>query len=111
MQEIEQKTIKRSYNLPPELAKEWEDFHLPSTKDFSPSVAAAFLLYMIMEPALREKLRKLAFQKDIKKARIEARKALRDTMKDAYITGFIGAFSEEDRKILMETFLRKEKNH
>jgi hypothetical protein len=102
--------IKRSYYFSPELLKEWEIFHLPS-KDYSPSAAAAFLVYITLEPALREQLRKLAFQKDIKKARIEARKALRETMINAYMTGFVGIFSEEDRRILMERFLQTEKKH
>jgi alpha-amylase/alpha-mannosidase (GH57 family) len=100
--------IKRSYYFSPELLDEWEKFHAPS-KDYSPSAAAAFLIYMVLEPALREQLRKLAFQKDIKKARIEARKALRQNIIDAYMSGFVGIFSEEDRKILMERFLQTEK--
>jgi hypothetical protein len=102
--------LKRGYNFSRELLEEWEKFHAPS-KDYSPSAAAAFLVYMVLEPALREQLRKLAFQKDIKKARIEARKALRETMINAYMTGFVGIFSEEDRRILMERFLQTEKKH
>jgi len=103
--------VKRGYNFSPELLEEWEKFHAPS-KDYSPSAAAAFLLYMIVEPALRESLRKLACEKDIKKARIKARKLLRKTIVDAYLTGFVGIYSEEDKKILLERFLvdKKQKN-
>jgi len=101
--------IKRGYNFSPELLEEWEKFHSPS-KDFSPSAAAAFLLYMIAEPALREELRKLACKKNIKKAKIEARKLLRKTIVDAYLTGFVGTFSEEDRMILLERAQQLEKD-
>ena len=103
--------VKRGYNFSPELLEEWEKFHAPS-KDYSPSAAAAFLLYMIVEPALRESLRKLACEKDIKKARIKARKLLRKTIVAAYLTGFVGIYSEEDKKILLERFLvdKKQKN-
>ncbi len=102
------KNIKRGYNFSPELLDEWEKFHLPS-KDYSPSAAAAFLLYMVVEPALREALRKLACEKDIKKARLEARKLLRQTIIDAYLTGFVGMFSEEDRAILLGGSMPSEK--
>ena len=100
--------IKRGYNFTPELLDEWEKHHAPS-KDYSPSAAAAFLRYMVVEPALREELRKLACKKYIKKARIDARKLLRQTMIDAYLTGFVGIFSEEDRAILLEAAIRTEK--
>jgi hypothetical protein len=96
--------IKRGFNFSPELLDEWEKFHAPS-KDYSPSAAAAFLLYMVAEPALREELRKLAFSPNIKKARLQARKLLRETIMDAYWTGFVGMYSEEDKKILLERFL------
>jgi len=103
------KNVKRSYNLPRKLLIEWEEFHKPSTKDYSPSAAAAFLLYMVVEPNLRETLRKLAQNQDIKKARIEARKQLRKTIIDAFLTGFVGDFSEEDRALLLEVAIRTEK--
>ena len=91
--------LNRGYRLPAPLIAEWEDFHSPS-RNFSPSVAAAMLLYMIVEPSVREELRKLAMSEDMKKARIEARKVLRKTIVDAYIAGFV--FSEEDRAILLQ---------
>ena len=102
---MDENFLKRSYNFSENLLEEWEKFHAPS-KDYSPSAAAAFLLYMVVEPALREALRKLACQKDIKKAKIEARKLLRQTIVDAYLTGFVGIHSEEDRKILLEHVLQ-----
>jgi len=73
------KNIKRGFNFSPELLAAWEEFHAPS-KDYSPSAAGAFLLWMVVEPRLREQLRKLAFTPNIKKARIEARKALRSEL-------------------------------
>lgn len=78
---------------------------IPQTKHqgFYASVAAAMLLYMIVEPAVRESLRKLACKKDIKKARLEARKFLREAIANAYMTGYLGTFSEEDRTLAMES--------
>jgi len=71
--------IKRGFYFSRELLRDWQEFHAPS-KDYSPSAAAAFLLYMVAEPALREALRKLACEPDIKKARIKAGKLLRKTI-------------------------------
>ncbi len=109
MRYMKENFVKRGYYFSPELLAEWHKFHEPS-KDFSPSAAAAFLLYMIVEPALRESLRKLACQKNIKKSKVEARKLLRQTIVDAYLTGFIGMHSEEDKKILLEFAQRAEKS-
>ena len=106
---MEQKFLKRGFNFTEELLAEWARFHAPS-KDYSPSAAAAFLLYMVIEPSLREALRKLALKKDISKARIEARKLLRETIINAYWTGFIGLQSDEDKKILLERFVQSEEN-
>lgn len=104
---METEFIKRGYYFTPELLKEWEIFHLPS-KDYSPSAAASFLAYMVLEPEAREALRKLACQKDIKKAKVEARKIIRQNIVSAYIAGFVK--TEEDKKILMENFLIKAKH-
>ena len=106
---MDENNIKRGFNFSPELLKEWETLHSPS-KDYSPSAAGAFLLYMIVEPAVREAVRKLAYQKDIKKAKIQARKILRQAIVDAYLTGFVGTFSEEDRAILLESAKRLAKD-
>jgi len=76
---MQQKCLKRSFNFPEKLLSEWREFHKPS-KDYSPSAAAAFLLYMIVEPGVREALRKLACNPDVVKAKIEARKILRQSM-------------------------------
>lgn len=97
---MNENNLPRTYNFPPELLAEWKTFHGSSTKDYSVSAAAAFLLYMVVEPALREKLRQLIYENDMKKARIEARKALRKIIVDGYIAGFV--FSEEDRAILLQ---------
>jgi len=98
--------LKRTYNFTPELLAEWKSFHGSSTKDFSASAGAAFLLYMVVEPALREKLRKLAYENDIKKARVEARKALRQIIIDGYWSGFVGNMSELDTLRDIEHHLR-----
>ena len=105
---MKRKFIKRGFNFTKELLDEWEKFHAPS-KDYSPSAAAAFLAYMILEPALREGLRKLALEKDMAKARIEARKLLRETLIQAYWTNFVGVCSPEDKQILLERALALDK--
>jgi hypothetical protein len=100
--------LKRGYNFPPKLLEAWAEFHAP-TKDYSPSAAGAFLLYMVVEPALRESLRKLACENNVKKAKIEARKQLRETIVNAFLTGFVGDLSPEDRAILIERAVQAEK--
>lgn len=105
---MDKKIIKRSYNFSSELVEAWEKFHSPS-KEFSPSAAAAFLLYMVTEPAIREALRKFAYWDDIEKAKLEARKTLRETIVNSYLSGFIGIHSDEDKKILLENYLKQTK--
>jgi hypothetical protein len=75
----EKKFIKRGYNFTKELIAEWERFHCPF-RDFSPSAGAAFLLYMVADPALHSKLKRLAVSADMKNAKIEARELLRKTV-------------------------------
>ena len=55
---------------------------------------------MVVEPKVRERLRKLADSPDMKSARRQARKVLRETIVDAYYAGF--TFSDADREILRE---------
>lgn len=101
---MKEKFIKRGYNFPIELIAEWEKFHSPY-KDFSPSASAAFLLYMVIEPALREELKRLSVQENIHEAKIEARKLIRETIINAYWSGFVK--TPEDKILLMERFFGK----
>ena len=98
---MEEKKSKKSYYLPDKLIDFFAEFCKPG-RDYSPKVAAGILLYMVVEPSIREALQKLTTRKDIKKARIEARIILRDVLRDAYLTGYIGINSPEDREILLE---------
>lgn len=52
--------VKKSFNVPSELNRRWDDMH-PSKKDHSVSGTAAILLWLALEdyPGLREQLRKL----------------------------------------------------
>ena len=52
--------IKKSFNIPVDLNKRWDEMH-PSKKDMSVSGAAAILLWLALEdyPGLREKLRSM----------------------------------------------------
>ena len=61
---MEKKKIRRSYILPVELAADWEKSHL-SKKDYSPSAAGAFLVWMGLAPELRDAARRLAQQENL----------------------------------------------
>lgn len=56
--------LKRGYYFPQNLLVAWERFHEPS-KDFSPSAAGAFLLWMALGPTTRDRLRQAACSDDI----------------------------------------------
>jgi len=60
MTQVKGKMVKRGYNFPAAIIKAWEELHLPS-KDFSPSAAAAFMIYLELSPEARERLRKLDY--------------------------------------------------
>jgi len=72
---------KRGYNFPIKLIELWEHFHRPS-KDYSPSAAAAFVLYMACNAQIREKLRKLAFE-DVDKAILLAKSIVKEPNQSA----------------------------
>jgi len=61
---MEEKFIKRGYNFGENLLKVWENFHRPS-KDYSPSAAGAFLVWMTLPPEIREQARQAACCQDI----------------------------------------------
>ncbi|HAL45484.1 MAG: hypothetical protein A2Y12_08740 [Planctomycetes bacterium GWF2_42_9] len=102
------KILKRSYNFPAELLDSWKKFHGSSTKDYSASAAAAFLLYMIVEGNIRDEARRLAFEKNIDRAKLDVRVVLRETLADAYRSGYIGIHSAEDKMILIRNNTRIE---
>lgn len=58
--QVKGKMVKRGYNFPTAIIKAWEELHVPS-KDFSPSAAAAFMIYLELSPEARERLRKLDY--------------------------------------------------
>ena len=58
------KVLKRGYYFPPDLLEAWQRFHLPS-KDYSPSAASAFAVWMTLGADKREKIRKIVYTKDI----------------------------------------------
>ena len=70
-----QQLIKRGYYFTPELLAAWQKFHAPS-RDYSPSAAAAFLLYMAVDAETRELARRLAVNKNIKSALKELRREI-----------------------------------
>lgn len=64
---MNEKNIKRGYNFPKKLVAAWEEFHRPS-KDYSPSAAGAFLVWMALPADIREKARQATLEPNIKKA-------------------------------------------
>ncbi len=59
--------LKRGYYLPEDLLEAWQQFHLPS-RDYSPSVSGAFLVWMTLTAEQREKIRKAPYSMDIESA-------------------------------------------
>jgi len=70
--------LKRGYYLPEDLLKVWEQFHAPS-KDYSPSAAGAFWVWMTLTAEKGEKIRKAPYSMDIKSAIRLTRKVLNST--------------------------------
>ena len=88
--------VKRGYLIPPELVGRWEHFHEPG-KDFSPSVAGAFLVWMALEPNVREQARKAAASNNIEKAVKEIRAVLSQSFVDAEVRRFLESLSAEQK--------------
>jgi len=85
---MNEKNIKKSFYVTPELADAWEEFHKPS-KDYSPSAAAGMLFYLMADfPGIRESFRKLATEKDIKKSAQKARQLLIEAVVQSEITRY-----------------------
>ncbi len=107
---MNEKNVKKSFYITPQLAKEWEDFHKPS-KDFSPSAAAGMLLYMIADqPNLREQLRKLATKPDLRKAMKKARQILVDAVLNAEILKEIDSLGTSKAEFLRLLMQAKERD-
>jgi len=76
--------LKRGYYFTPQLLEAWAEFHAPS-KDYSPSAAGAFLIWMALEPDIREMARRAALSDNIKRAIVKVKKRLSDSLVDAEI--------------------------
>lgn len=94
------KFLKRSYFFTPQLLKAWAEFHAPS-KDYSPSAAGAFLVWMALEPDIREKARQAALMSDTKKAIEKVKKMLSDSLVDAEIKDELAKLTAERAKLPM----------
>jgi hypothetical protein len=97
---MDKKLIKRGYNFSQEMIKEWENFHKPS-KDFSPSAAGAFLVWMILPPDIREMARKAAYEPNIKKSLSFIKKELAESLHKKSINRWIAGLSYEQYEALM----------
>ncbi|MGB2809415.1 MAG: hypothetical protein WBC22_16865 [Sedimentisphaerales bacterium] len=74
---MEEKFIKRGYYFPEKLLDEWKNFHAPG-KDYSPSAAGAFLVWMGLDSTIREEAKKKTLLPNLKKAVREVQKLLNE---------------------------------
>jgi len=88
--------LKRGYLIPPVLLDKWEQFHEPS-KDFSPSVAGAFLVWMALDPDVREYARKAACFANAEKAIKEIKTVLSQSFVNAEVQHFLESLSAEQK--------------
>lgn len=84
MTPMDEKFLKRGYYFPLELLDAWEKFHAPS-KDYSPSAAGAFVVWMALGPIERDKIRKATYSGNIVKAIASVREILAQSFVDAEI--------------------------
>ena len=73
---------KKTYYLPKKLSEVFAKWCKPG-RDYSPKIAGAMLAWMTLEPAAREKIVGLAYSDNLKKAAIEAKKVLINSVVDA----------------------------
>ena len=86
----------------------WEEFHKPS-KDFSPSAAGAFLVWMALPSDIREEARRAACEPNVKKSLSKIRQLLADKLTDAEVQKFLADLSDQQKKLLFLTAKRLEK--
>ena len=97
---MDKNLLKRGYYFPEKLLEQWEKFHAPS-KDYSPSAAGAFLIWMALDSTLREKARQKALLPDLKKAIKQIQKALVDNITNAEIQKFLASLSPKQRQQIL----------
>lgn len=98
---MDEKFIKRGYYFPEKLLDEWGKFHAPSKKDYSPSAAGAFLIWMALDSSLRAEARQKALLPDLKKAIKQIQKALVDNITNAEIQKFLASLSPKQRQQIL----------
>lgn len=107
---MEEKFIKRGYYFPEKLLDEWKNFHAPG-KDYSPSAAGAFLVWMGLDSTIREEAKKKTLLPNLKKAVSEVQELLVDKITNAEIQTFLASLSPKQRQqILTDAKLSKEKS-
>jgi hypothetical protein len=71
------KSVKRTYYLPPKLLKVFKEWCSPG-RDYSPKIAGAIFLYMLIGGNVRERCEKLAYSEYVEKSLKEFRSLLGD---------------------------------
>ena len=107
---MDENFIKRGYYFPSKLLDEWEKFHAPS-KDYSPSAAGAFLIWMALDSAIREQARKGVLIPNLKKAIKDIQVALAENITNSEIQQFLDSLTPHQRRqILADAAKAKEKS-
>lgn len=99
---MDENFLKRGYNFSQELLDAWEEFHKPS-KDYSPSAAGAFLVWMALEPELREQARRMASEPNIKKSIREFRQLLTQSVVEKKKAQILDKLSPAQLELLVKT--------
>jgi len=99
---------KCGYYLPPNLIEVWQKFHAPS-KNYSPAVAAAMLMYLAANPTLRARFRDLVFETPAETMITTAQKVFRDLTLSAWLTAYIDGLPESQKIHILEDAIRSER--
>jgi len=94
---MEEKNSKKSYYLPEKLMASFAEWCKPG-RDYSPKIAGLVLAGLaIDDPALLNQLSKLAYTKDIKKAKAKAKKLIVESLLNAELLQMLQAIPPLER--------------
>lgn len=97
---MSEKNSKKSYYLPDTLMNCFAEWCKPG-RDYSPSVAGAVLIWMVLPPDIREMARKAACEPDIKKSLSFIKKELAESLHKKSINRWIAGLNYEQYEALV----------
>lgn len=100
------KLWKRGYYFPPELLEAWERFHL-SSKDYSPSAAGAFVVWMTLESSVRESIKKTLFSQRFENALDKIREIVKESVIEAGFERILDKLPATEKKQLLNKWKKK----